>query len=150
MDINDPHYQEKYILGNLFFLANRLQVIMDQKLSEFDITTKQWFMIAAISRLGNLPSTIDEVAASMGCSHQNVKQLALKLQQKGFIQIHKDQKDKRISRIILLEKSKQMSIELNKRATKLFNELFCELSQVQINNLYDELVKVSSGLEKIQ
>jgi DNA-binding MarR family transcriptional regulator len=122
---------------------------MDQKLKAFDITTKQWFLLASIEKLGGLPATIDEISETMGCSHQNVKKLALKLEQKGFVQIVKDQKDKRVSRILVLEKVNLLRQNLNESAGQLFNTLFRELDKDQLISLFEQINRISAALEGI-
>src|SRR5690606_30690673 len=44
-------------------------------------------------------SQIKELAEIMGISHQNVKQILLKLEKKGFVRISVDEQDKRKQRI---------------------------------------------------
>ena len=51
------------------------------------------------------PPTIKEVAKEMGSSHQNVKQVALKLEQKGLLSLQKDKRDARVTRLKLTENS---------------------------------------------
>ena len=102
MDILD---KQKFIFGSLFLVANRLQVIGDNYLGKDGITTKQWFLSAIISQFKK-PPTLREVAEIMGSSRQNVKQLALKLCEKEFLTIEKDEQDARALRLKLTEKSR--------------------------------------------
>ena len=43
---------------------------------------------------------MSELAAEMDTSHQNAKAIALKLQEKGFLTLVKDEKDKRTLRVV--------------------------------------------------
>lgn len=96
----EPH---KYVFGSVFSIANRLQAIGDSFLG--DITTKQWFLLAIIGQFfKDIPPAISEIAEIMGTSRQNVKQIALKLEKKGFLSISKDEKDSRILRVKITEK----------------------------------------------
>ncbi|WP_040951913.1 MarR family winged helix-turn-helix transcriptional regulator, partial [Gorillibacterium massiliense] len=85
---HDTFEHQKEIFGGLFVLANKLQAIGDRELGE--ITTKQWFLMMMIEQWGEEPPTLSELAKEMGSSRQNLKQLALKLQEKGFLSIEKD------------------------------------------------------------
>jgi Transcriptional regulators len=87
-----------------FFWSNKFQVIGDQYLGREGITTKQWFLTAMISQFGDKAPTLSEVGELMGSSRQNVKQLALKLEEKGFLTIEKDEQDSRALRLRLTEK----------------------------------------------
>lgn len=45
------------------------------------------------------PPTLSELALEIGTSHQNAKQIAIKLEEKGFLVVKKDTKDKRVLRL---------------------------------------------------
>lgn len=70
-----------YLFGTIFILANRMDTLLQREFEKFDITTKQWFLSIIIDNLFDNPSTIKEAAKEMGGSHQNVKQVALKLEE---------------------------------------------------------------------
>lgn len=91
---------EELIFGGLLVLSNKIQVVVDKSMTE--ITLKQWLLIIMIMQFQDTPPTLTEVASAMGSSRQNVKQLALKLEQKGFLKIEKDADDSRILRLIVL------------------------------------------------
>ena len=86
------------IFANLFLVSNKLQVTMDQR--NLDITSKQWFVLAALSYLPQAP-TLKELAANLDYSHQNIRQLVRKLEDKGYVQVKKDPIDQRAIRIYL-------------------------------------------------
>ena len=97
--------EQRFIFGSLFLLSNKLQIIGDQFLAEGGMTLRQWFLTVMIQQF-DAPDgpTLGEVARLMGTSHQNVKQLALKLQEKEFLTLAKDTRDARILRLRLTEK----------------------------------------------
>jgi DNA-binding MarR family transcriptional regulator len=96
--------KQAFIFGNLFLLANKLQVVCDQYLDTDNITTKQWLLLAAISQFNDTSPTLSELSDFIGCSRQNIKQLASKLEMKEFLQIRKDEQDTRAYRLVLTEK----------------------------------------------
>ena len=89
---------QPFLLGLLSAFDNRYQAIADSYFGE--ITWKQFFAIICIN-LCKEPPTINELADVMGSSHQNVKQILLKLERKGFVQMLVDENDKRKQRIRL-------------------------------------------------
>lgn len=94
---------QKYIFGEIFLVSNKLQTIGDEFLEE--VTMKQWFFLAIIDQFfRNSEPSITEISNVIGSSRQNVKQIALKLEKKGFIVIKKDEKDSRILRVSLTER----------------------------------------------
>ena len=52
--------------------------------------------------------TINELSDIMASSHQNVKQILLKLEKKGFVRMIADEQDKRKQRVILTKKAQEI------------------------------------------
>ena len=105
-----------FLIGLLSAFENRFQAVADSAMKE--ISWKQFFAIICISMCKDKP-TVKELAEIMGSSHQNVKQILLKLEKKGFIHITVDEKDKRKQRIELTgycrefcEKNDEMSANI--------------------------------------
>jgi DNA-binding MarR family transcriptional regulator len=144
MDILD---KEKFIFGSIFLLANKLQVIGDKFLGVDDITTRQWFLTVMISQFKDEPPTLSEVAELMGSSHQNVKQLALKLESKGFIKIEKDEKDGRALRLRLTEKCNLFWEKREEVDNNYIRELFKTLNEEEIDNIYSGFNKLFESIE---
>jgi DNA-binding MarR family transcriptional regulator len=134
--------KQKYIFGSLFLIANKLQVIGDQYMGKDGMTTKQWFLTVMISQFGDNPPTLSEVADLMGSSRQNVKQLALKLEEKEFLKIEKDEQDARALRLKLTEKSKEFWEEREDKDSEFIKNLFEDFSQ-------EEVEVISSGFNKL-
>ena len=107
-----------YLLGLISAFENRFQAMADSAMRE--ISWKQFFLIICVN-LCKKPPTIGELSEIVGSSHQNVKQLLLKLEKKEFITFRPDEKDKRKQRIHLTdhcmefcEKNDEMSIDIMK------------------------------------
>lgn len=71
-----------FLLGLLSAFENRFQAMADSTMKE--ISWKQFFVIICINLCKKAP-TVKELAEIMGSSHQNVKQILLKLEKKGFV-----------------------------------------------------------------
>ena len=93
----------KIIFALLFLLSNRLETVGSQFLKQ--MTSKQWFLLAAITTCFSTPPSIGEAAAWVGLSHQNVKQVPNRLSEKGFLKLQKDMDDRRVVRLIVTEKA---------------------------------------------
>jgi len=85
----------KYVFGSLFIISNRVDTLLQREFNRFGITTKQWFLSVILENLFNMPPTMNEAAKEMGSSHQNVKQVALKLEENGLLILEKNKKDAR-------------------------------------------------------
>ena len=99
---------EPFLLGLLSSFDNRYQACADKFFEE--ITWKQFFAIICVNLCKSNP-TINELSEVMGTSHQNVKQILLKLERVGFVQMMRDEDDKRKQRIVLTAKCKKFCEE---------------------------------------
>lgn len=83
--------------GLLFAASNRLETVGDRYLEE--VTAKQWYLLLCLTTFFERPPTLSQLAEQMGSSRQNVKQLALKLEKKGFVALVRDESDRRALRV---------------------------------------------------
>lgn len=113
---------EPFLIGLLSAFENRFQAVADSFFEE--ITWKQFFAVICINLCKESP-TINDLAEVMGSSHQNVKQILLKLERKGFVKTIPDENDRRKQRIVTTEKCDDF-------CKKNDNE-----SQVKINQMYE-------------
>jgi DNA-binding MarR family transcriptional regulator len=79
-------------------LAQELRTLMDQRLAPEGLTTQQAALLTVIEIAGRPSMT--EAARALATTHQNVKQLALALQRKGFLKIVPDTRDARSKRLV--------------------------------------------------
>ena len=136
------------IFGSLFGISNRLQATMDKTMEE--LTAKQWFVIAMLGMFEEPPNLI-ELAKVCDSSYQNIKQIVLKLEDKGFVQLKNDKNDKRAKCVVTTSKCVQWEKKNRKNATDFVNKMFAPFSSVQIEefskllmNLYESLGRMPS------
>lgn len=142
--------KQTYIFGNMFLLANKLQVIGDHHMDRDGMTTKQWFLTAMISQFGENPPTLKELADLMGSSRQNVKQLALKLEEKEFLKIEQDKQDARALRLKLTKKSLEFWESREDKDKQFIKDLFEDFSQAEINIMFQGFSKLSETIKKME
>ena len=82
----------KAIFSTIFIVSNRLQAIFDRHIPR--LTLRQ-FMLLSIARQSAEPLTLTKLGELLGCSRQNVKKLALALQEKGFARLRRSDEDAR-------------------------------------------------------
>ena len=92
----------KFIFAILHVLANKIQGVADREWG--DISLKQWLLVIMILQFEGEPPTLTQVSEALGSSRQNVKQLAIKLLDKGLIKMEKDSSDARILRLSICPK----------------------------------------------
>lgn len=86
--------------GTVFLLAHHLDRLGDVVLAPLGLTTKQWLLLAVIARgrPGRDPS-LTEAAALYGSSRQNVKAIARGLEERGYLRLVADPRDRRTVRL---------------------------------------------------
>lgn len=94
--------QRVRLLRVVFATAAVLRGRLDRALAPSGITSQQAAMLQLIEAQLEAP-TISLVARALGMTHQNVKQIALALQRKGFVEIAVDATDRRSRRLQLTE-----------------------------------------------
>ncbi len=98
----------KYALFGLFFaFHNRLQAVGDSFYEE--ISCKQFFLLACMNLYQDQAPTANELARTMGCTRQNVKEILNSLEKKQLIRFEVDEGDKRKRRVYLTENALRMS-----------------------------------------
>jgi DNA-binding MarR family transcriptional regulator len=140
----------EYILGNFFIVANKLNKMMDRELEEFDITTKQLILSAVVDTLFEDSPAIKEVAYEMGSSHQNVKQIALKLHKKGLLQFEKDKSDNRLTRLKISEDSQEFWKSTHKKGNKFTNLLFDGIDNEDLLAFRKTFGKIIDNISKME
>lgn len=138
-----------FILGALFVVTNRLDTHLSRALKKFGVTTKQWFLSITIDSVFEEPPTMKETARQMGCSHQNAKQVALKLKEKGLLKMEKDAKDKRITRMSLTQESDKLWQKINPKGDEFIGEVFEGISQEDMDTTRRTLHKLMINLDQM-
>lgn len=134
------------IFGNLFLLANRLQTVLDSQME--DLTAKQWLVITMLGMFDE-PPTLKQLAKMCDSSHQNTKQIVLKLEAKGFLKIEKDSKDARAMRISTTSKCQEWELANQENSAKFVHAMFASLTQEEIITTSASLIKIYDALQGI-
>ena len=112
-----------------------------------EISWKQFFAIICINMCKE-PPTLKELSDILGSSHQNVKQILLKLQSKGFIEFNADAEDKRKQRIILTDKCMKFCERNNDMSEKIMVKMFEGVSEKDIQTTIKTITKVEKNLSE--
>lgn len=140
---------QAFLLGLLSAFDNRYQAAADAYFKE--ITWKQFFAIICINLCKEAP-TINELSDIMGSSHQNVKQILLKLEKKGFISMVSDEKDKRKQRIIVTDFAREF-LENNdnngQQSQYVIGRIFEGVDEKSLITTIQTIMKMERNLSKI-
>ena len=139
---------ERALFGLFFALGNRLQVAGDNFYDE--ITCKQFFLLICLSLFQEEEPTINELSEIMGSSHQNVKQIVNKLEEKGFLKVYFDPNDKRKLRIHQTNKMNELKYKYQRQEMKFMNKLFEGLSKEEIKITLKSIQIIENNLIQIK
>lgn len=135
-----------FLLGLLSAFDNRFQAMADRTMEE--ISWKQFFAIICINLCKENP-TIKELAEILGSSHQNVKQILLKLEKKGFVNIYVDTKDRRKQRIELTEYCREFCKKNDEMSAQVMDKMFEDVSQEQLQTTIQTIIQIEDNLKGI-
>ena len=140
---------QPFLLGLLSAFDNRYQAAADAYFKE--ITWKQFFAIICIN-LCKEPPTLNELSDVMGSSHQNVKQILLKLEKKGFVSATPDEKDKRKQRIFVTDKCRAF-LEQNdnngQQSRYVIGRIFEEIDEKSLQTTIQTIMKMERNLSEL-
>ena len=140
---------QAFLLGLLSAFDNRYQAAADAFFKE--ITWKQFFAIICINLCKEAP-TINELSDVMGSSHQNVKQILLRLEKKGFVSTIVDTKDKRKQRIIVTDEARTF-LEKNdnngQQSQYIIGRIFEGIDEKSLMNTIQTIMKMERNLSKL-
>lgn len=135
---------EYFLLGLMSAFENRFQTIADNVMKE--ISWKQFFAIICISMCTESP-TINELSEILGSSHQNVKQILLKLESKGFIKFQEDKEDKRKQRITVTKKCLKFCEKNNETSSQIMQKMFEGISEKDIQTTIKTIIQMDENLK---
>ena len=135
-----------FLLGLLSAFDNRYQAKADKFFEE--ISWKQFFAIICINMCKESP-TLKELAEIMGSSHQNVKHILNKLEQKGFVETVTDAEDKRKQRIVLTEKTRIFCAEHDEGSQQIIQKIFENIDPNDIRTAIKTIIQMEKNLEEI-
>lgn len=135
-----------FLLGLLSAFDNRFQAVADKTMEE--ISWKQFFAIICTNLCKEKP-TIKELAEIMGSSHQNVKQILLKLEKKGFVNICPDSKDKRKQRIELTEYCIKFCEKNGEISGQIMKKMFDGISEEQLRVTIQTIIQIENNLKDL-
>lgn len=136
-----------FLVGLLNEFVNRLQTKGDSFFKE--ISWKQCFLLICI-KLFDKPPAIGELSGALGTSHQNVKQMLLKLEKGGYIKLLPDFKDRRKQRVMISEKGIAFDRKYAEPSREFMEQLFSGIDTEELKVTVKTMMKLDSNLKEMQ
>ena len=137
---------QAFLLGLLSAFDNRYQAYADNFMKE--ITWKQFFAIICI-KLCKEPPTLNDLADIMGSSHQNVKQILLKLERKGFVSMTPDRNDRRKLRIVLTDMCREFCEKNDAPSQAIIGRIFEDIDEKQLRVTIETIMAMERNVSKL-
>lgn len=135
---------ELILIGHINEFNNRFQAVGDTLLA--DVSWKQVFTLRCVA-LFDKPPTLKELGEFTGSSHQNIKQILLKLEKGGFVSLEQDKSDRRKIRVILSEKAKKMYMSNTGLRDQYMAQLFDGVSKKEMEACIRLFRKLDENLD---
>jgi len=127
------------LFGSVFLIAQHLTRRADRELADLGLTTRQWLLLAVLTKTlpGSSPS-LSEAAEKYGSSRQNIKQIALGLEARGFVRLVPDPADARTTRIEVTERVREFDDpRMVDRTAAMLADVFSGLTPAETGDLRD-------------
>ena len=135
-----------FLLGLLSAFDNSYQAAADAFFNE--ISWKQMFAIVCIDMCREAP-TLRELSQVMGSSHQNVKQILIKLEKRGFVEMQVDEKDRRKQRIFLTEKARAFSASHDAQSQQIVSRIFAGIPEEELDVTIQTILHMERNLKTL-
>lgn len=121
----------------MFTVVQHLSRLADRELAAMGLTSRQWLLLAVLTNgFPDEEPSLSEAAAKYGSSRQNVKQVAMGLQERGFVRLVADPNDARTTRIALTDRICEFDEpDMLVRTEAMFDEAFAGLTPAQTREL---------------
>lgn len=86
----------------------------------------------------------------MGSSHQNVKQILLKLEKKGFIKFVMDEKDKRKQRVELTKYCLDFCKKNDAMSKRMIEKMFRDVTEEQLRTTIQTIIQIEDNLKALE
>ncbi len=141
-DFEDLVEMKGHIIVLIFLIQQRWGYIINKKFQKDHITTKQWLMLIILGSAFPRPPSMQEVAEAMSTTHQNVKQLAIRLENRGLLKIERDPQNRRILRLKITEECHMFWQNRKNNDIKSINDLFSGLKADEVKMLFEIMIKL--------
>jgi DNA-binding MarR family transcriptional regulator len=138
--------QEVLCFRHIMLLSQQLRYLLDRRLANDGLTAQQAMLLNVVEH-HEVPPSLSEVAADMAVSYQNIKQLVVVLERKGFLKIVDDPKDARVRRLKATARSRRYWQNRNDSDFAEIIALFSGLSGKERGTLLTLLTKLTRGVD---
>ena len=94
------------LIFEIFRVNDRLLVVGDATVKDLGLTSSRWLVLGAIA-LSPTPTTVAQIARTMGLTRQGVQRLANEMVSSGLVEMQDNPKDRRARVVVLTPDGRQ-------------------------------------------
>ena len=136
-----------FMIGLMNRFNNQFQALADATFEE--LSWKQVFFLNCVTLFGEPPS-IKDVADLVGCSHQNAKQILLKLEKGGFVIMEQDETDRRRQRIRVTHKAEAFRKEFDEPSRCVMERIFAGVGAEELETTIRVITQLDNNLRNYE
>ena len=123
---------------------------MTENLEKMDLTASQGRLMAFLFHRGDRPTYAKDVETTLQLTHPTVSGLLSRLEQKGFIALETDLKDRRSKRIVVLEKGRACHEVMHQQIAENEERIVRGFSPEERDTLRQLLLRLADNLSETQ
>lgn len=139
-------WKKNLLFSGVFIQENRLHTILDRY---NEISCKQWLLMAVCKGFEEDPD-LSTLAGTMGCSRQNVKKLAMHLEEKGYVELKRSRQDARSLCVSVTEKGRRWQKKNTELGQHVHEAVFRDFTDEEIEQYYALSVKMMRGIDYLE
>ena len=136
-----------FMIGLMNRFNNQFQALADATFEE--LSWKQVFFLNCVTLFGEPPS-IKDMADLVGCSHQNAKQILLKLEKGGFVIMEQDENDRRRQRIRVTQKAEAFRKKFDEPSRCVMERIFAGVGAEELETTIRVITQLDNNLRNYQ
>ncbi len=135
------------LIQAVFTLSRLWERVFDRAFQPDGISVKQFFLMAVIDRDFESPPALGDAAEVLKMSYQNVKKLALQLENRGMLELRQDESDRRILRLLKTPANEEYWKNRTPGDTESFNALFYNVSIADMKTTLSTISRLAGNAE---
>lgn len=149
IDFSSVLWMKRLSFASILICSNMLENMFNSSQnSEDSLTSKQWLLMAIISSFKEMP-TLSMTGEKMGCSRQNIKQIAQILRKKGYVDFCKSEGDRNTIRLCPTDKWWIYCRESDDETSAILDNIFAGFSDAQVAEFFKSFAKIKDNIEKV-
>ncbi|BDE97738.1 MarR family winged helix-turn-helix transcriptional regulator [Raoultibacter timonensis] len=137
---------QRQLLRSLSYFSVRLKYV--ERKSFFGLSGRQVLLLASLCSFDEPPS-LGELSEANGASHQNIKQILLKLEKAGYVTIRPDEHDNRALLVEPTDMGRNLAVLYNEKIDEVINHLFEDISEKDAATCVAVVEKLREGLKEL-